>query len=61
MKNIVTHCLKAGILKAGILEAALFTRQCTSIYPTTQLDESIFHRNGTVIGGVHTTAHHVPT
>jgi hypothetical protein len=37
----VTRCLKAEILKAGISEAALFTRQRTSIYPTTQLGESI--------------------
>jgi hypothetical protein len=39
--HIVTRCLKAGILKAGISEAALFNRQRTSVYPTTQLGESI--------------------
>jgi hypothetical protein len=34
------RCLKARILKAGVSEAALFTRQRTSVYPT-QLGESI--------------------
>jgi hypothetical protein len=38
---IVMHCLKDRILKAGMSEAALFTRQRTSVYPTTQLGESI--------------------
>jgi hypothetical protein len=39
--DMLPKSLEVGILKAGILEAALFTRQRTSVYPTTQLGGSI--------------------